>query len=127
HSSFTAWTTRVSNPVRYPRFRTSASVTDQRVAFATGVPPHLYAFHRYTLNSTLLFCTQVLQFPMTLHGLAVGFHIRLKSPPARALRPIIPDNARPLRITAAAGTQLAGAFFPGTFTVILVLNITMFF
>src|SRR5690625_470098 len=99
-----AWTTRVSNPVRYPRFRTSASVTDQRVAFATGVPPHIYAFHRSTWNSTLLFCTQVLRFPMTLHGYAVGVHNRLRRPPARALRPIIPDNARPLRITAAAGT-----------------------
>src|SRR5699024_7013010 len=113
-SSFTAWTTRVSNPVCYPRFRTSASVTDQRVAFATGVPPHLYAFHRYTWNSTLLFCTQVPQFPMTAHGYAVRFHIRLKGPPARALRPIIPDNACPLRITAAAGTYLAGAFWLGT-------------
>ena len=29
-------------------FAPPASVTDQRVAFATGVPPHLYAFHRYT-------------------------------------------------------------------------------
>ncbi len=29
------------------RFRASASVTDQRVAFATGVPPYIYAFHRY--------------------------------------------------------------------------------
>ena len=45
-----------------------ASVTDQRVAFATGVPPHIYAFHRYTWNSTLLFCTPVFQFPMTLPG-----------------------------------------------------------
>ena len=41
------------------------SVTDQKVAFATGVPPYLYAFHRYTWNSTFLFCTQVSQFPMT--------------------------------------------------------------
>ena len=32
----------------------------------SGVPPHLYAFHRYTWNSTLLFCTQVPQFPVTL-------------------------------------------------------------
>src|SRR3569832_436441 len=63
HSSFTAWTTRVSNPVCSPRFRASASVTAQKVAFATGVPPHLYAFHRYTWNSTFLFCTQALQFP----------------------------------------------------------------
>ena len=46
-----------------PRFRASASVTDQRAAFATGVPPYIYAFHRYTWNSTLPFCTQVKQFP----------------------------------------------------------------
>ena len=29
---------------------------------------------------------------------------------------MIPDNARPLRITAAAGTELAGASFGGTVT-----------
>ena len=32
------------------------------------------------------------------------FHIRLNRPPTRPLRPVIPDNACPLRITAAAGT-----------------------
>ncbi len=46
------WTTRVSNPVRYPHFRASASVSDQKAAFATGVLPDIYAFHRYTRNST---------------------------------------------------------------------------
>src|SRR3569832_396795 len=35
-------------------------------------------------------------------------------PPTRPLRPMIPDNARTLRITAAAGTELAGASSPGT-------------
>ena len=39
---------------------------------------------------------------------------RLKGPPARALRPVIPNNARTLCITAAAGTELAGASFGGT-------------
>src|SRR5699024_8619397 len=99
-----AWTTRVSNPVCYPCFRTSASVIDQRVAFATGVPPIIYAFHGYTCNSTLLFYTQVPQFLMSAHSYALRFLIRLKEPPAYPSRPIIPDNARPLRITAAAGT-----------------------
>src|SRR3546814_4152219 len=28
--------------------------------------------------------------------------------------PVIPNNASPLRITAAAGTELAGAYSPGT-------------
>eukprot|EP00884_Botryococcus_braunii_P012634 jgi/Botrbrau1/21371/Bobra.0618s0001.1 len=63
HSSFTAWTTGVSNPVRSPRFRTSASVLGQVVAFATGVPPDIYAFHRYTRNSTTPSQTQVNQYP----------------------------------------------------------------
>ena len=56
-SSFTAWTTRVSNPVCSPRFRASMSVSIQQAAFATGVPPYIYAFYRYTWNSTCLFCT----------------------------------------------------------------------
>src|SRR5437868_1713041 len=51
-SSFTAWTTRVSNPVRYPRFRATASIFAQVVAFATDVPSDIYAFHRYSGNST---------------------------------------------------------------------------
>ncbi len=66
-SSFTAWTTRVSNPVCSPHFRASASVTVQVAAFATGIPPHLYAFHRYTWNSTTLSSTLApqseMQFP----------------------------------------------------------------
>ena len=41
HSSFTARTTRVSNPVRYPRFRASASITGQEAAFAIGVLRHI--------------------------------------------------------------------------------------
>ena len=46
-----------------------------------------------------------MQFP----GGARGFHIPLNEPPTRALRPVIPINVRTLRITAAAGTELAGA------------------
>jgi hypothetical protein len=42
------------------------------------------------------------------------FTADLPSPPARALRPVIPNNARALRLTAAAGTELAGASFGGT-------------
>ncbi len=35
-------------------------------------------------------------------------------PPTHPLNPINPDNARTLRITAAAGTELAGAYSYGT-------------
>ncbi len=60
--SFTARTTRVSNPVCSPSFRASASVPVQIAAFATGVPPNIYAFHRYTGNSAALSGTQARQF-----------------------------------------------------------------
>ena len=53
-TSFTAWTTRVSNPVCSPRCRASASVMDQLAAFATGVLPNIYEFHLYTGNSATL-------------------------------------------------------------------------
>ncbi len=66
--SFTARTTRVSNPVCSPSFRASASVPVQRAAFASGVPPNIYAFHRSTGNSTLLSRTQVMQFQKQFPG-----------------------------------------------------------
>ncbi len=66
YASFRAWTTRVSNPVCYPRFRVSASVTVQKAVYTTGVPPDIYAFHRYTRNSTFLSRTLVPQYRRTL-------------------------------------------------------------
>src|SRR5574341_2418051 len=116
HPSFTAWTTRVSNPVCSPRFRVSASVTVQMAAFATGVPSDIYEFHLYTGNSAILSGTLARQYRVQFRGWAPGFHIRLTWPPTRALRPVIPNNACALRITAAAGTELAGASFGGTVT-----------
>ena len=79
------------------------------VAFATGVLSNINEFHLYTRNSTSLSRTQARQYRMQFLGCAQGFHIRLNKPPTRALRPVIPINARTLRITAAAGTELAGA------------------
>lgn len=37
-----------------------------------------------------------------------------ETPPRDALRPVCMNNARPPRITAAAGTRFAGATCPGT-------------
>ena len=68
YSSFTVWTTRVSNPVCSPHFRASASVKAQQAAFATGVPPDIYAFHRYTGNSACLYSTQDRKFQMQFGG-----------------------------------------------------------
>ena len=44
------------------------------------------------------------------------FTFNLRRPPARPLRPVIPNNAHTPRIAAAAGTELAGVFFEGTIT-----------
>lgn len=83
-------------------------------AFATGVPPDIYGFHSYTGNSATLSRTPALQFRMQFPGWAEGFHIRLTKQPTCALRPVIPINACTFRITAAAGTELAGASSEGT-------------
>ena len=48
---FKAGTTRVSNPVCSPGFRTLASEAFQGPAFASGVLQDINAFHRYTLHS----------------------------------------------------------------------------
>jgi len=46
-SSLTAWTTRVSNPIRYPCFSTSVSVIPQKVAFALSRLLNIVRFHLY--------------------------------------------------------------------------------
>src|SRR6187200_3748098 len=68
YPSFRAWTTRVSNPVCSPRFRTSASMTVQPSAFATGIPPDIYEFHLYTGNSLGPSGIQACQFRMHFLG-----------------------------------------------------------
>ena len=57
-----------------------------------------------------------------VRGWAPQFDRWLAPPPAHPLNPINPDNARILRITAAAGTELADAFSSGTLNVILLLQ-----
>src|SRR5438034_11654219 len=52
YAPFTARTTRVSNPVCSPSFRASVSGFVQGLAFATGVPLDIYAFHCYTKHSS---------------------------------------------------------------------------
>src|SRR4030095_11876367 len=87
YPSFRARTTRVSNPVCSPSFRASASVSVQVAAFATGVPPDIYAFHRYTRNSATPSRTLALQFRMQALGWAQRVHIRLTAPPTLSLLP----------------------------------------
>ncbi len=42
-----------------------------------------------------------------------------------SLHPVTPDNARILRMTAAAGTELAGASFAGTVNSLLISTVTV--
>src|SRR6185503_3664796 len=90
HSSFTAWTTRVSNPVCSPRFRASASVPVQMAAFATGVLPNIYEFHLYTGNSAILSRTHSATVSSAVPGLSPG----LSRPTYRAAyAPFTPSNS----------------------------------
>ena len=43
---------------------------------------------------------------------------QLPHPPTRAVRPIIPNNTRPSRLTAAAGTEFAGAIYASYGTIL---------
>ena len=86
----------------------------QQSAFATGVLPDIYAFHRYTGNSPYLYRTLVARSLLLIQGEALRFNNRLWQQPTNSLRPIIPDNACHSRITAAAGTELAVAYSSST-------------
>ena len=113
------WTTRVSNPVRYPCFRLSASVLIQKVAFASGIPSNLYEFYPSIRNSTFPYQTLVFQFWNLSWSQATRFIFQLKKPPTDSLHPVIPNNTCPPRITAAAGTELAGTSSSSTVIVLL--------
>ena len=84
-------------------------------------PPSPPVFFRISTHSTatpgIPLASTRLQPPSISGTLGVEprhFTGRLKKPPARALRPVIPNYARTLCITAAAGTELAGASSEGT-------------
>ena len=87
----------------------------QPAAFATGVLPDIYAFHRYTRNSADPSHIQERQFAERRRGWAPALDSALDVPPTLPLRPVIPNNARTPRVTAAAGTKFAGASSAGTF------------
>ena len=75
----------------------------QELAFAFGVPHDINEFHLYTVSSYSLSIPLVVPFRTQLRRWAAKFNARLTRPPGDPLRPINPDNAWSLRITAAAG------------------------
>ncbi len=108
------WTTRVSNPVCSPHFRASASITSQQTAFATGVLPDIYAFHRYTWNSICLSRIQEEQFQKQLTRLSRAISLLTHSPAYTPFTPSESGQRLHPPYYAAAGTGLAGAYFGGT-------------
>ena len=87
----------------------------QKPAFAIGVPNDINAFHYYTVRSSFLFAPLVVQFQTTDSELSSEIsRLTCITTYRYALRPMIPDNARGLCITAAAGTELATSYSLGT-------------
>ena len=87
------------------------SVNLQRTAFALGLPSGFYEFYLYSRNSILLTVTLEYSLPVQSQ-IETGFLLKKhrSKPPACPLRPVIGNNACPPRITAAAGTELAGTY-----------------
>ncbi len=54
----------------------------------------------------------------------MGFHHWLTKPPTDPLNPMIPDNAWILRITAAAGTELADPYSYSTVKLLHVASVS---
>jgi len=67
------------------------------------------AFHRSTHSSACPYLPRGPQSPRRFSRWAGGFHPGLEGPPTRPLSPVIPNNVRTVRLTAAAGTNLARA------------------
>ena len=102
--AFTARTTQVSNLLRSPSCRASASDIDSFSAFALGVPFDINAFHCYTESSEN--ATNPLVVPSRARDPVERDHLRYdaNSRLRDSLRPVNSDNACALRITATAGT-----------------------
>src|SRR5262249_56529291 len=69
----------------------------------------IYAFHRSTGSSARPYPPRARRYRGPSSGWAERFHPRLAGPPTRPLSPVNPNNVRTVRLTAAAGTNLARA------------------
>ncbi len=117
HPSFRARTTRVSNPVCSPSFRASGQLWS-----SAPLSPQVFLpiSTHFTATPGIPRTSPTLQhgsFACRLRVEPGGFTGDLPHP-TRPLRPIIPNNARPPRITAAAGSKLAGASSTGTVIIV---------
>ena len=100
-------------------FRTSASVIEtSEPPSPVGILSNIYEFHLYTRNSAFLYrYSRLKSFDGSSRVKLWDFTTNFFNPPTNSLSPVIPNYARSLRITAAAGTELAGV--SSTATVII--------
>ncbi len=118
HSSFKARTTRVSNPVCSPSFRalsvSSGPVRRLRRRCSSRylrISPLHREFHAPLPPSSTAVSPAG-------PGLSPGVSQKTYRTAYAPFSPIIPNNACPPRITAAAGTELAGASSTGTVIIV---------
>jgi hypothetical protein len=111
-ASFAAWATGVSNSFDSPRFRASVSVARMDTLFRFGIPGEIITYNRSTTNSVSSPSTQGMPCCVKVMQKMHAWITQGTCQPTPPIRPIIPNNTRPSRLTAAAGTELAGASFP---------------
>lgn len=118
------WTTGVSNPYRSPHLHSSASVyigIKIILLLTKNYPRKLPSplvflaefshFNSNFTNSTFFWYTLAEMFFLHLPEVISGLSQKTAfKPPTNPLRSVETSNACPSRITAAAGTQLAGAY-----------------
>ena len=103
HTSFSAWTTGVSNPGRYPCLRTSASVINSNMP---SLLRNLSSI-QVLLHSSRYICYSFLTLVQNYQYSLLRLRIRISIPPTYPLDPLMTNNASLSRITAAAGTCIS--------------------
>ena len=76
----------------------------------TGLRRKITALHRFLSPSVFLCITHEKPSMHQFLHILQGFQCMRVFPPRHPSRPVIPMNTCPLRLTAAAGTEFAGAF-----------------
>ncbi len=111
--SFRAGTTGVSNSVRSPGFRASASGAAQQAAFATGVLPDLNAFHRYSGRSTCPYRPRRSTVSAALPRVSRGLSPPTRGPAYARFTPSNSGQRSPPTYYRGCWHVVSRGFFPG--------------
>ncbi len=100
-------------------FAPQRQLRTRSAAFATGVLPNIYEFHLYTGNSTTPLPHSSPHVSNAAPRLSPGIsHLTIRAAYAPFNAQSFRATLAPLRITAAAGTKLAGASSAGTVIIV---------